>query len=64
MQEEPKNMGAYSYVFPRFQTAGEKVGVNSTSLRYVGRFASAAPATGKAKNHQLEQHIIINDALT
>jgi len=32
-------------------------------VRYVGRPASASPATGSAKVHQLEQDAIMDDVL-
>ena len=42
VQEEHKNMGAWSYVQPRFETAtGHK-----TKIAYVGRNVSPSPATG------------------
>jgi len=49
-QEEPKNMGAWSYVQPRFRTALR----GARSIRYVGRSASAAPATGNSVRHAEE----------
>merc|ERR1712232_1442782 len=37
VQEEPKNMGAWSYVSPRFATALRQLGGRSANpLRYVG----------------------------
>ena len=42
VQEEHKNMGAWSYVQPRFETAtGHKI-----KIAYVGRNVSPSPATG------------------
>merc|ERR550525_284208 len=62
-QEEPKNMGAWSYVRPRMITvAREALGVDLV-VRYIGRRASAAPATGIGKLHLAEQEAIVSEAL-
>ena len=64
-QEEPKNMGAWSYVEPRIASAIETI--NSTPNRrskYVGRNPSAATATGLGgRAHNAEQQTLIADAL-
>ena len=59
-QEEPKNMGGWSFVEPRL------TGMLSGCERpyYAGRAASASPATGSYTIHELEQRKLINDALT
>ena len=45
-QEEPKNMGAWSYIKPRLDTAmrelGPTAGMHQRPLRYVGRTAAAS----------------------
>lgn len=57
-QEEPKNMGGWTFVENRLEEIrGEK------SLRYVGRDASASPATGSYAIHNLEQEKLVNDSL-
>jgi 2-oxoglutarate dehydrogenase E1 component len=59
-QEEPKNMGAWSFVQPymtELLTSGQR-------LTYVGRKASAATATGSLKVHQAEQDALVKEALT
>ncbi len=57
-QEEPQNMGGWMFVEPRLQkTKGD------LSLRYVGRTASASPATGSYAIHNLEQEKIVSDAM-
>ena len=55
VQEEPQNMGAWSFVQPQL------VGLlGGRELRYVGRAANPSPATGSARLHQLEQeHILV-----
>ena len=58
-QEEPQNMGAWTFVEPRLRSiASEKM-----SLRYVGRASSASPATGSYAIHELEQKKIVSDSL-
>ena len=60
VQEEPENMGAHSYVMPRLRRlvrGGRQV------LSYK-RSAAASPATGSAKAHEMEQHTLIDLALS
>ncbi|XP_063972436.1 probable 2-oxoglutarate dehydrogenase E1 component DHKTD1 homolog, mitochondrial isoform X2 [Diachasmimorpha longicaudata] len=47
-QEEPQNMGAWSFVKPRFEN------LCGRRLRYCGREASPTPAVGVAQQHQRE----------
>jgi 2-oxoglutarate dehydrogenase E1 component len=60
LQEEPKNMGAWSYVAPRIQ---ELVGLEMP-LRYIGRPERASPAEGSADVHAVEQARIVEAAFT
>jgi 2-oxoglutarate dehydrogenase E1 component len=55
VQEEPANMGAFSYVMPllRRLTGGRAV-------LSVKRRASASPATGSAKAHEIEEKTLID----
>ncbi len=55
VQEEPKNMGAWSFMLPQFQDLGMKA-------RYVGRAASSSPATGSLRMHQAEQADLVRRA--
>jgi 2-oxoglutarate dehydrogenase E1 component len=57
-QEEPKNMGGWTFVENRLEEIK-----GNLSLRYVGRAASASPATGSYAIHNLEQEKIVNDSL-
>lgn len=59
-QQEPKNMGAYSYVAPRLETATREINNDEKRPRYVGRPVSAAPATGMGKVHQKEYQAIMD----
>ena len=59
-QEEPKNYGGWHFVEPRL------TGMIRSCERpyYVGRAASASPATGSYTIHELEQRELVNQALT
>ena len=58
-QEEPQNMGAWTFVRPLLRDLlPEKV-----SLKYVGRKSSGTTAEGASKAHQAEQARIIAEAL-
>jgi 2-oxoglutarate dehydrogenase E1 component len=58
-QEEAQNMGGWTFVGPRLfelMPACERP-------VYVGRTASASPATGNYTMHELEQHKLVDEAL-
>ena len=58
VQEEPKNMGAWSFVQPRLrELAGDALPV-----RYVGRPERASPAEGSPDRHAAEQARIVAEA--
>jgi 2-oxoglutarate decarboxylase len=59
-QEEPKNMGGWSFVEQRL----EKLLPACDRPIYVGRAASASPATGSYSIHQAEQARLVSEALT
>jgi 2-oxoglutarate dehydrogenase E1 component len=59
VQEEPANMGALFYVQPRLKRIAGKRHVLT-----VKRSASATPATGSAKAHEVEQKTLITLAFT
>ena len=54
VQEEPANMGAFSFVDPQLDHIAR-----GRSVRSVKRSASASPATGSGKAHALEQKTLI-----
>ena len=62
-QEEPKNMGAWTFVEPRIAEVLEELGGASTRARYAGRAASAATATGSASRHARVQKDLVGEAL-
>lgn len=59
LQEEPKNMGAWSYVALRFSKLLEGRGL---PLRYIGRQPRASTAEGSADMHTREQARIVEAA--
>ena len=61
VQEEPANMGALFYVLPRLERLAQASGLQ---VRSVKRSASASPATGSAKAHELEQKTLLALAFT
>lgn len=58
VQEEPANMGAYTYVMPLLRRVARDRAVLS-----VKRSASATPATGSAKAHDIEEKTLVDMAL-
>ncbi|HEV2305643.1 MAG TPA: 2-oxoglutarate dehydrogenase E1 component [Candidatus Acidoferrales bacterium] len=54
VQEEPANMGALNFVMRRLQRV-----LRGHAVRSVKRSASASPATGSAKAHELEQKTLL-----
>ena len=58
VQEEPANMGAWQFMacnLPEHLTGGR-------TLRRVSRKASASPAVGSAKVHEVEQRALVAQA--
>jgi len=58
-QEEPQNMGAWSYMDRRLVTSLKQAGHDKLDLEYVGRSLRASPATGSARIHSKEQNEIV-----
>ncbi|MEM1056635.1 MAG: multifunctional oxoglutarate decarboxylase/oxoglutarate dehydrogenase thiamine pyrophosphate-binding subunit/dihydrolipoyllysine-residue succinyltransferase subunit [Bacteroidota bacterium] len=65
LQEEPKNMGAWSFVQPFFDEilADLHDGECNHRIAYAGRKAAASPATGSGAVHAKEQATLLRDAL-
>jgi 2-oxoglutarate dehydrogenase E1 component len=59
LQEEPRNMGAWSFVEGRLR----EIAGNDLPLRYVGRLEMASPAEGWSDAHTAEQRRIVNTIL-
>ena len=58
-QEEPQNMGGWTFVHERLENLLQ----GCERPKYVGRSASASPATGSYSIHQKEQTELVNEAL-
>jgi len=56
VQEESQNNGAWTFIEPRLRALGHPV-------EYVGRDASASPATGSSQVHKREQKEIVESAI-
>ncbi len=63
-QEEPANMGGWTFVLPRLVNILEELEREVFVPTYVGRKAAASPATGKFKTHVEEQERLVEQALT
>ena len=61
-QEEPKNMGGWTFVDPWLELTLEKLSVKSKRARYVGRPASASTAAGLMSRHLKELDAFLTDA--
>ncbi|QDY68390.1 2-oxoglutarate dehydrogenase E1 component [Qingshengfaniella alkalisoli] len=63
-QEEPKNQGAWTFVEPNIEWVLTRIGAKHERPVYVGRHASASPATGLASQHKAQQDALVDEALT
>jgi len=63
-QEEPRNMGPWSFVSTFIEEVAEEIGFEKPRPRYAGRHSAASPATGSHKRHVEEQANLLDDALT
>ena len=61
-QEEPKNMGGWSFVEPFLEEALSASGISAKRARYVGRAPAASPATGLAQRHKAQLDAFLDDA--
>lgn len=60
VQEEPKNMGAWLYMYPKLM----EMAPEQASVLYIGRPERSSTAEGMADAHNIEQERIIREALT
>jgi 2-oxoglutarate dehydrogenase E1 component len=58
VQEEPKNMGAWTFAKPRIR----EITGDRWPLHYIGRVQNASPAEGSAAWHAVNQQAIIDQA--
>ncbi len=62
-QEEPANMGAWTFVDRRIEYALEDLDIKTKRPIYAGRSPAASPATGLMKTHVKEQNQLVEWAL-
>ena len=62
-QEEPKNQGAWSFMEPNIEWVLSRMNAKFIRPIFVGRPASASPATGLASQHKEQQKLLVDEAL-
>ena len=62
VQEEPKNMGGWTFVDPWLELTLERMDVKAKRARYVGRQASASTAAGLMSRHLKELEAFLTEA--
>ena len=62
-QEEPKNMGAFSFVEPNLSWVLDHIDAKHKRPRYAGRPSAAATATGLMSKHVRELSALLDEAL-
>ena len=62
-QEEPKNMGAWSFIEPNLEWVLDHIDAKHKRPRYAGRPSSAATATGLMSKHVRELKAFLDEAL-
>ena len=62
-QEEPKNMGGWTFVRDYIEDIMAETGMQQQRLVYAGRDAAASPATGTLSRHNREQNDLVAAAL-
>ncbi len=63
-QEEPRNMGAWSFIEPNLEWTLGQIEVKAKRARYIGRAAAASTATGQLSRHLAEQKTLVNESLS
>ena len=63
-QEEPANMGAWTFAAPRIERVLDDLGGKSRRPVFAGRKAAASPAAGLLRTHNAEQATLVEQALT
>ena len=61
-QEEPKNMGAWSFIGPQIGDVMDSIGRATNRILYVGRGMMASPAEGYMKLHTKAQTAVVESA--
>ena len=62
-QEEPKNMGAWSFIEPYLEWVLDRTGADKRRARYAGRPPAASPAVGTMSQHLAQLEAFLEDAL-
>ena len=62
-QEEPKNMGAWTFIDPYLEWVLSHIGAAHPRVRYAGRAAAASPATGQMSKHKAQLEAFLEEAL-
>jgi 2-oxoglutarate dehydrogenase E1 component len=62
VQEEPKNMGGWTFVDPWLELTLERMSIKAKRARYVGRNASASTAAGLMSRHLKELETFLTEA--
>ncbi|WP_062015363.1 2-oxoglutarate dehydrogenase E1 component [Aureimonas sp. AU4] len=62
-QEEPKNMGAWSFIEPYLEWVLDRIGGEKRRARYAGRQAAASPAVGTMSKHLSQLEAFLEEAL-
>lgn len=63
-QEEPRNMGAWSFIEPEIEDVLITIGARQTRPTYAGRRASASTASGLMSRHMQAREDLLEAALT
>ena len=62
-QEEPKNMGSWSFVRSRIKVVLKKIQSKQSKIPFIGRRSAASPATGVFDRHLANQQNILRLAI-
>jgi 2-oxoglutarate dehydrogenase E1 component len=62
-QEEPRNMGAWSFIEPELEDVLTTLGATHKRVSYAGRRASASTASGLMSRHLEQREALLNAAL-
>jgi 2-oxoglutarate dehydrogenase E1 component len=62
-QEEPKNMGAWSFIDPYLEWVLDHIGAEKRRVRYAGRASAASPAAGTMGKHASQLQAFLDEAL-
>jgi 2-oxoglutarate dehydrogenase E1 component len=63
-QEEPKNMGAWSFMEPNLEWVLNRIEARTRRPRYVGRPATASTASGLMSKHKAELQNLLTEAFS